>query len=249
MKCNPVKIYTKLEYLWIKDKYVLVHADGHYLPAGSPVSLCKGASSQQDALAASQTDFYNTMTQDYKQQFADQNAILNTLDTSLKPIVEAGPNQYGFSTGETNDLNSQAIEGTAKQFNQAQRALQQQQAAAGGGNQYLPSGVNEQQKAELASAGANQESSELLGIKQAGYTQGANQYQSAIQQEEAAAKIYSPTEYSSSATGAGTAAANEANTISQENNAASPLSVLGGILGGATTAFAGGLGGAVGKKL
>ncbi len=246
-----MKIYTRLEFLWdtSAQKYVRVCEESYELPDASPVALLKGASGQQTSLANSQQAFYDTMTKDYSQQFANQTAVLNAVNASVQPVIAAGPNQYGFSPAETNVLNSQAIQGTAQQYNQAQKALQQRQAAEGGGTQFLPSGVNEQQKAELAATGANQTSSELLGIQQAGYTQGANQYQSAVQQAEGAAGIYNPTGYSGAATGAGNAAANEANTVAQENNAASPWPMIGGILGGVAGSIAGPIGAQVGSKI
>jgi hypothetical protein len=248
-----VKIKTLVEYRWntAEDRYILVREEGYdYV---GPVALCKGASSQQNALAASQTAFYGQMTADTNKQFAGQTAILDSLNKSFAPIIAAGPSQNGFSQGETNDLNSSAIQGTAQQYNAAQKQLQTQQAAAGGGNQFLPSGVNAQEAGTLASAGANQTSSELLGIKQAGYTQGANQYQSAISGEEQAAGLYNPASYSGAATGAGNAAAGELNTINQENTAASPWTMIGGILGGAASAglgiATGGLSTAIGGGL
>jgi len=246
-----MRIHTYLSYQWddVACAYKLIHEDGYDIPAGSPIALCKGASDAQNNLAASQTAFYDTLQKDYAQQFAGQNAILSSLNTSLQPIISAGPNQYGFSQGETNTLNSQAIQGTAQQFNAAKKQLQNQQAAAGGGNQYLPSGVNAQQNEQLAAAGANQTSSELLGIQQAGYQQGASQYQSAIGQEEAAAGLYNPTSYADSANTAGSSAGSELNTIQQENAAASPWATIGGILGGAGSALAGGLTGGLGTAV
>jgi hypothetical protein len=89
----------------------------------------------------------------------------------------------------------------------------------------------------------------VLGIKQAGYTQGANDYNSAISAEEQAAGLYNPTGYSGAATSAGNAAASEANTIQQENTAASPWTMVGGILGGVAGSFAGPLGTSIGSKL
>lgn len=231
-----MKIKTQIEYLWneAEGRYILVREEAYEYVG--PLALMKGATSEQNSLAASQTAFYNQMTADTNQQFAGQNAILGSLNSSFAPIIAGGPSQYGFSQGETNALNSQAIQGTAQQYNAAQKALQTQQAAAGGGNQFLPSGVNAQQSATLASAGANQSSSELLGIKQAGYQQGASQYQSAISAEEQAAGLYNPTGYSGAATSAGNAAGNELNTIQQENAAASPMAIIGGLLGGAVSA-------------
>ena len=236
-----MRIITKAEYIWNDNlaRYVLVHEDS-FEHAG-PVGLCKGASAQQTSLAASQTSFYNTMTADYSQQFANQTAILGALTNSLQPVLSAGPNQFGFGTAETNSLNSSAIQGTGQQYQNAQRTLQQNQAAAGGGNSVVPSGANAQQQAALAASGANQTSSELLGIQQAGYQQGHQNYESAVSSLEGEAGLENPTGYAGAATSAGSSAASEANTISQENNAASPWPIIGGVLGGVANTLTGGL--------
>ena len=244
-----MRISSRREYLWSdrQQKYILL-LDLSEKWTG-PVAWGKGASAQQTQLADSQQNFYNTLSSDYSQQFASQNAILNTLQTSLNPIIAAGPNQYGYSKGETNTLNSQAIQGTGQQYANAQKSLAENQAAAGGGNALLPSGVAAQQKQQVASAAANQASSQLLGIQQAGYQQGYNQYQSAVGQLGGVAGMYNPNGTAGSANSAGGVANSEANAVSQANNAASPWNLVGGILGGAASAFTGGFTSAIGKDL
>ena len=181
------------------------------------VVLCKGASSQQQNLAASQTAFYNTMTQDYSTQFANQNAILGTLTQSLNPIIAAGPNQMGFNNAELTNLNSQALQGTGQSYANASQALKENQAASGGGNSYLPSGVQSQQQAGLASAAANQESNQMLGIQQAGYAQGNSMYESAVGQLGGVAGMYNANGTASSANSAAGAADSEANAVQAAN--------------------------------
>ena len=227
------------EHLWsdTQQRYIIVRDVRR--PFFGQLAFAKGASAQQTDLANSQQNFYNQLSSNYAQQFQNQNAILGTLQNSLNPIVQAGPNQYGFSTAETNNLNSQALQGTGQQYANASKALGQQQAAQGGGNSYLPTGAQAQQQSSLAAGAANQASNQLMGVKQAGYQQGYNQYQSAIGQLGGVAGMYSPTSYAGAATGAGSAAANTANQVNQENNAASPWNLVGGILGGAV---GGGLG-------
>lgn len=212
-----------------------------------PVAFCKGASSQQTAEANNSQQFNSTLQQDLSQQFAGQNAILGTLQNTLNPIIAAGPNQFGFSNGEVNTLNSQAIQGTGQQYNNVKKALGEQQAAQGGGNSYLPSGATAAQQAGLATGAANQASNQLLGIQQAGYQQGHDTYESAIGQLGGVAGMYNPTGWAGAANTAGSNAFNQATTVAQENNAASPWNLVGGILGGAVgaglDAFTGGLGG------
>lgn len=244
-------ISVKREFIWSdrQDRYILVK-DVRRPFFGQP-AWCKGASAQQTDLANSQQQFYNTLSADYNQQFANQNAILNTLRNSLAPIVQAGPNQFGFSKAETNNLNSQALQGTGQQFRNAAKSLGEAQAAQGGGNTYLPTGAQAQQRATLAATGANQASNQLLDIQQKGYDTGRAQYNAAVGQLGGVAGMYNPTGYAGEATGAGNAAANEANQVAQLNNEASPWNLVGGILGGAVgagvDAFTGGLGGSLGK--
>ena len=246
-------IATRREFVWSDKQSRYILRSEKWTDWFGPVALAKGASSQQTALADSQTAFYNQMTQDYSQQFASQNAILSTLQNTLNPIIAAGPNQFGYNQAETNTLNSQAIQGTGLQYANAQKALAENQAAQGGGNALLPSGVNAQQEQQVASAYAGQASNQLLGIQNAGYQQGYNTYESAISQLGSVASEYNPTGYSNSANSSGQAADSEANAVAQANNAASPWNLVGGILGGAAStgldALTGGLGGAAGSAL
>jgi hypothetical protein len=243
-----MRITTSAQFVWSEkqNKYLLVKKSS--IIWTGDILYCKGASAAQENLANQQAQFYQTLTSDYGQQFANQSAILNTLQNSLNPIVQAGPNQFGFSQAETNNLNAQAIQGTGAQYANASKALGAQQAAQGGGNSYLPTGAQAAQQGALASSAANQASNQLMGVQQAGYQQGYNQYQSAIGQLGGVASQYNPTGYAGQATGAGSSAFNSATQVQQMNNAASPWNVVGGILGGAVgaglDAFTGGLGGA-----
>lgn len=240
----------KIEYVWSdkQDRYIVLRQQKSIFWTDE-VAFCKGASSQQTDLANSQQNFYNTLSNDYSTQFANQSAILSSLNNSLSPIIQAGPNQFGFSSAETNTLNSQAIQGTGQQYTNAKKALSANQAAAGGGNTTLPSGVASQQQANLASAGAAQTSNQLLGIQQAGYETGRQQYNQAVGELGSVASQYNPTGYAGQATGAGSAAAQTANEIAQENNAASPWGLIGGLLGGVAGSFAGPFGASIGSSL
>jgi hypothetical protein len=232
-------INSKTEYQWSdrQDRYILVRQKSINWTGG--VGFCKGASSAQEQLQQSQSNFYNTLTQDYSQQFASQNAILSSLTNTLNPIIAAGPNQFGFSTAQTNDLNSTAVQGTGQQYAGASRALREQQASIGGGNSLLPSGVSTAQQSQLASSAANQASSEELGIQNAGYAQGNAMFNQAVGAEEGVAGMYNPAGFAGQATGAGNAAASEANAIQQANAAASPWGAIGGAIGGIATTMMG----------
>lgn len=233
-----MKITTRAEHIWseCQERYILVRDVFHYLDG--PVALCKGASDQQNNLASSQTAFYNTLQQDQSAQFANQQNVLSTLQNTLNPIVAAGPNQYGFNAAETNNLNSSVINNTASQYANEARNLGAQQGAAGGGNSLLPSGVQSQQQAALAASAANQTASGLTGVQQAGYQQGNNQYNNATAQLGGVAGQYGSgaQSYAGSANTAGDNAGKTLNTIYQENAAASPWNLVGGILGGVANA-------------
>lgn len=232
-------ISVRRDYLWsdTQDRYIIVRDVRR--PFFGQIALAKGASAQQTDIGQSQQNFTNQLMANYGQQFQNQNAILGTLQNSLNPIVQAGPNQFGFSKAETNNLNSQALQGTGQQYANASKALGQQQAAQGGGNSYLPTGAQAQQQAGLAASAANQTSNQLMGVQQAGYQQGYNQYQSAVGQLGGVAGMYNPNGLAGEANTSGANAANTANQITQLNNQASPWNLVGGILGGAVS---GGLG-------
>jgi hypothetical protein len=240
-------ISIKREYIWSdrQDRHIITRDVRR--PFFGQTAACKGASAQQTQLADSQQNFYNTLSSNYSQQFANQNAILGTLQNSLNPIVQAGPNQFGFSKAETNNLNSQALQGTGQQFKNASKALGESQAAQGGGNSYLPTGAQAQQQESLAASGANQASNQLMDIQQKGYDTGRAQYNAAVGQLGGVAGMYNPNGVAGEANTSGANAANTANQVTQLNNAASPWNLVGGILGGAASAgldaFTGGLGG------
>lgn len=174
-----------------------------------------GSTGAQNQLEQSQADFYNEATQQQEQVYGQDQEILSTLKSAYAPILAGGPNQEGFSQGETNNLNTQATEGTATDYAQASRALREQQAAQGAP---LPTGEQEQQQAALLASGAANESQEKLGIKQNSYNQGFSEWQNAAAGLTGVAGQLNPAGYSGAATGAGTAAADTANQVASENN-------------------------------
>lgn len=238
-------ISIRREFIWSdrQARYLLVHDVRR--PFFGRIGFVKGANATQTDLAGNQSQFYNTLSANYNQQFASQNAILSTLQNSLNPIVQAGPNQFGFSKAETNNLNSQALQGTGQQYKNAAKSLGEEQAAQGGGNSYLPTGAQAQQQASLAAGAANQTSNQLMGVQQAGYQQGYNQYQSAIGQLGGVAGMYNPTGYASQATGAGGLAFNSATEVNKEDQQAQQWwrSGLVGAAGGLASGILGGVGG------
>ena len=189
-----------------------------------------GPSQEQKNLEAEQASFTATLQQDYAQTFAANQEILSTLNSVLQPIVQAGPNQQGFSAQENSALNSQAINSTAQGYQQTADALGRQENAAGGGTSFLPSGVNAQINAGVASAAQNTLSNEELGITEANYATGRQNWQNALAGEESVAAGEAPLGYATATTNSNKSAFGEATQINQESN-----QVFSDILGGITS--------------
>lgn len=228
-----MKITVYAHYAW--DGTLIAEEAYEYVGL---TELCKGASAQEGTIAANQQAFAGALQNDFGQAFAGQQNILSNLTSGLTNIQQAGPSQFGFSPSEVNTLNTQADSGTAAQYQNAKQAAGEAAAAAGGGNAFLPSGATLQQNTALANSAAQQSSSQKLGIQQAGYAQGAANYNNAVSGLLNVSNQYSPNSYASSTNSANQGAFSSANAISQENNAASPWNVIGGALGGlASTAL------------
>lgn len=205
-----------------------------------------GPSGGQTALSQEQADFYKELQGSYATEFAGQSAILSSLNAAFTPILNAGPNQQGFSAAENATLNTQAMNTTSRNYQNAARAVGSQLAARGGGNAYLPSGVNAGIDASIASAAAGQLSAEESQITQANYAQGRQNFFNAAGALSGEASLMNPTQYAGQATGAGGAAFQSATDIYNQGNAWQGL--LGGVLGGALGSFGTGIGGGLAKK-
>lgn len=160
--------------------------------------------------------------QDYdsmmKAQYANQQDIYGQVNSVLSPVLSKGPQQEGFSAGETENMNAQAVEGTAENFQAASRATNEELSAQGGGNSGITTGGASQMKAELAASAAATQSQEENQITQANYAQGYNEFQNAENEEMGVAAGDNPLGWAGATTGAGSAASTTANQIAQENN-------------------------------
>lgn len=192
--------------------------------------LCGGPTAAQQQLQTAQSNYYNTMTQEAESVFGQDQALYSYLTSTFEPIINAGPNQQGFSQEELNTLNSSAITTTGQNYANAAKAVNEQIAAEGGGNTFIPSGANNQLKEEVATSAAALTSQEESQILQAGYQQGYNEYEAAVAGLEGGANVLSGSAaLSNSANNAGSAASQTANEIAQEDN--SWMGAIGGLLG------------------
>lgn len=178
-----------------------------------------GPSSAQLTLQQDQLAFYQQGMQESQTAFGEQQDLLAQMNAVYGPILAKGPNQPGFSTSEENALNAEAVEGTATNYASAARGVNEQEAAEGGGNNPLPSGGEEQARAQVAEAAAGQESSEESQIEQANYAAGEQQFEQAGQALATASGQLNPAGYINATTGAGSEAEKTANQINQEKNA------------------------------
>jgi hypothetical protein len=210
-----------------------------------PVQLAKGGpTADQTSALESMKALQSTLTANYDTAFTNQSAILGSIHNALDPIVQAGINQFGFSKAEETALRTQASEGTAQTYAQAKKALSEQLAARGGGNTLLPSGAEESIQADLAGRAAESESGKQLGVTEAGYEQGRQNFLAATSGDLSTAQAYNPLGYASAATQASKGTFDIATSLYNQKRAASPWGTIGGLVGGAAGAFLGGPGGA-----
>jgi hypothetical protein len=177
-----------------------------------------GATAAQTNLQNEQAQFYQTANQEAAQTYGEDQALLQQMQSVYAPILAKGPNQEGFSAAETQDLNSQAVEGTAENYKQAATAVNESLAAEGGGTNPLSSGAQDELKQQVANSAAQTESGEESQIKQADYQQGYSEFQQATGALEDVSGQYNPTAYGNEAISAGNAEGTTANEIAQENN-------------------------------
>jgi hypothetical protein len=177
-----------------------------------------GPSAAQTNISNEQQEFFSTLTSEATQTYGEDQGILSQLTSAYEPILARGPNQQGFSTSEVQDLNAQAVEGTAENYSAAAKATNENLASEGGGNNPLPTGAQTQLKSEVAQSAAQEESREESQIQGANYAQGNAEFNQASNALLGTSGQINPLGYAGSATGAGNAAANEANSIEQEEN-------------------------------
>ena len=180
--------------------------------------MCGGATQAQQDLQEEQSAYYKEATAEAEATYAEDQELLQSVKSIYDPILAKGPNQEGYSSEELANLNAQAVEGTAKNYASAAKAVNEKMAAEGGGDIALPSGAQLQLQQEVANSAAATESGEESQILQADYQQGYNEFVNAGNMEMAVSGQYNPTAYSGATTSAGSAASQTANEIAQENN-------------------------------
>ncbi len=204
--------------------------------------MCGGPSQTQLDLQSEEANFYKTQVKAYNNAYSNFSGIQDKLNAQFAPIIAKGPDQFGYSDAEFQNLVSGATEQTAQGYAHAKQALQQNAAAQGGGmsNINMTSGGQAQRDAELAATGEAALGAEKLGITQSGYAKGYDEWQRAVGGEENLAAGWNPNAFSGSAVGAGNSANDMANTITQQQNSiwTSVMGALGGVAGQAAGGWA-----------
>lgn len=192
-----------------------------------------GPSSSQIQLQDEQTQFYKQGADESRVTFAEDQDLLKQMEAVYKPILAKGPGQRGFSDEQRSSLDSQAIEGTARNYSQAARAVNENLATQGGDENPMQSGGEEQLREEVAMSAASEQSREQQQIVQADYAEGEHQFENAGAELAAASGRLSPTSYENAATSAGSAAEKTASDIvSEENSWIAPVMGAIGAVGG-----------------
>jgi len=177
-----------------------------------------GATAAQTNLQDEEAAAYQQAQQMTAEQYADQKAIYGPMTSQFQSIFDKGPDQEGYSAGELEDLDSQAVEGTAQNYSQAAKAVGEQTAAEGGGTNPMPTGAQDELKEDVATSAAGQESNQETQIKSNDYAQGLADWQNAAGGLESIATGENPLGYENAETSAGTAEGTTANQIAEEDN-------------------------------
>jgi len=196
-----------------------------------PINSGKGPSNSQTQIATSQQDFMNTLQQDFGKAFAGQQNIINALTKSMTSTLTAGPSQFGFSAPETTALNTLATTQGAQQYANARQAAAQAAPASGASNAQLPTNAAAPTEAALAQEAAINQSNALLGIQEAGYRQGTQNYNEAVSGLTSAASLEQPSGLASVANTAGEQAYGSATQNQKQLLAANPWPAIGGLAG------------------
>lgn len=192
-----------------------------------------GPTTAETNLNQEQADFYKEATQEATQAYGAQSAITGALTSAFTPILQAGPNQEGFSPGQTQTLNTENTENVAQAYQQSSAALGKQIGAQGGGNEFLPSGSDTELAGENSRAAANTLASNKNTINLQNYAQGNANFNTAAGVLGQTAATINPAAFTSAATGAGSSAASLAENIAQQSTSPwlTAISALGGIAG------------------
>jgi hypothetical protein len=173
------------------------------------VSGAKGDDRARSAEANS-LSLQNTLMNVFTKNLGSQTQILNFLSAKMTNQVS---NPQGYTPQALAAANTQATEGTARDFNAAQKATQEFEAQRGGSA--LPSGVEAQITGQNANAAAQEQASAQNQIQLANADQQQKNYWNAVGMLSGTAQMFNPQSYAGASTGAGEDVANNSNANTQ----------------------------------
>jgi hypothetical protein len=200
-----------------------------------------GPSTAEQGIMGQERGFMSTLMGNYNTNFQEQQSVLNHLNGVLQPIIEAGPNQTGFSASEKAALNTSAIDTTGAATAHAERAIANETAGRSDSGNVGEAGNVEALKAGAASAGAGELAGEELGITEADYATGRANFNTAVGAEEGVAGQFNPVGTAGAANEANKNAFSEADTIQQQINQ-EQADIAGGVTDLAMAGASGGAG-------
>lgn len=203
-----------------------------------------GASDLQKNLAQEQQQFYQQATAEQEAQFTNQSELLDSLRQAWMPILQAGPNQAGFSPELDSMLKSQITDQGAQTTTNSVNAVEQREKQVSGGAPVLPTGANEQVEADAQVLGQQATAAGLQKETEANFEQGNQNFDNAANVFNGISAQENPVGYITAASGAGGTANSEANAVQQANEQGSFGGIVGGLLGGG---IGNGIGSLIGK--
>src|SRR6267142_2373680 len=186
-----------------------------------------GPSAESKANEKSQMDFYKTATEQQKITFGQQQDLHKVVMDATVPILQKGPQQYGYTPEVDALLKSENID-SATQLAERQKA---------GGASVLPTGASAQLEENARILGEQSKARSLSQEKLSGYQAGSQLYGQAL--NALSGVTGRPTDYTSAATGAGQGATGAINLADSERSTLLSSLLTGAIQGGLTVATGG----------
>jgi hypothetical protein len=212
-----------------------------------PQPLMKASQEQKDAATQNQ-QFTTQLQQQFNTAFATSQATNQQFMNQINGILTKANAGQGFTDAELASLNTSNTEQNAGATANAQAAVDRQNLQQGGGAA-LPSGAQDQLRAQVAATGA---ANQAAGARQIALNN-AQQAQSNMQFGTSALGTLAGQQSSQANAVGGLAVNNGANSYNEVTQAFQPSNFFGnlaqGVIGGVGTAVAGPLGGALSSSI
>jgi hypothetical protein len=204
--------------------------------------VCSSGDKTAKATEQSQAAFSNTLQASFATAFANNQAILQNLKTTLSNIIA---NPTGFSPAALTAARTNATDNVSREFQSASTAANAVAAAHGG--DALPSGVSAQVSGQIAQGAAAEQSKEQEQITLANEQQRQQNYWNAIGALGGVANAENPTGYAGSSSTAANASTNAGNLLLQSQQATwgDIGGIISGVAGLGTSIATGGLSGLI----